>query len=388
MKVLTCFIDGLKPESIHFMPFLDSLEQSRVITDMGYSITCHATMYSGVYPNKHLRWFLWKYSPESSPFKWTKVFRYFSPDELGVFFHKIATHFNKNRSMYNYLLLWYVPLKYWSFFDIEEKNFWTDSDYLSSYPSVFDILKEKSVPFGISGMEKDSLLHSADVVKNYHIPAKNQWTYLFFGEIDHLSHMYGQDSKEVRMKLCEIDGILESKYKSLQKNGEDFSFMLFSDHGHIPIEKRIDLRALFRKYGDNLKNYICFIDANYARFWIKNQEEKNRILTLLSTLTDKGRILSRKDFEEFHVEMPDNRYGDVIFYLDAPNLFSHEVTLFGKRFHGISVSGHGYVPNDGVFVSDCRMKKNSVSLVDILPSVLQKLDLKIPAYCDGEIVWR
>ena len=76
MKVLTVFIDGLKPESVEeYMPFLNTFGKRRVETDLGYSVTCHATMYSGVYPNKHLRWFLWKYSPETSPFKWIRRFK-------------------------------------------------------------------------------------------------------------------------------------------------------------------------------------------------------------------------------------------------------------------------------------------------------------------------
>ena len=74
--LLTVFIDGLKPESLEHMPFVNSLSSKRRIrTELGYSSTCYASMFSGVHPNKHLRWFFWKYSPETSPCKWVRKFK-------------------------------------------------------------------------------------------------------------------------------------------------------------------------------------------------------------------------------------------------------------------------------------------------------------------------
>ena len=66
--VLTVFIDGLKPENIEHMPFLNSFSNKKKIkTEFGYSPTCYASMFTGVKPNKHLVWFTWKWKH-----KWTK----------------------------------------------------------------------------------------------------------------------------------------------------------------------------------------------------------------------------------------------------------------------------------------------------------------------------
>ena len=72
MKTLfTVFIDGLKPENLSAMPYIGSLSyQNRIRTDMGYSVTCHASMYSGVYPNKHHVWFSTYNDPIKSPYNW------------------------------------------------------------------------------------------------------------------------------------------------------------------------------------------------------------------------------------------------------------------------------------------------------------------------------
>jgi hypothetical protein len=79
--VLTFFFDALKPESLEYMPFLNSFAyKKRMRAELGHSVTCHPSMYSGVHPNKHLQWFVWKYDPVSTPFKWARVFKY-----LGLF---------------------------------------------------------------------------------------------------------------------------------------------------------------------------------------------------------------------------------------------------------------------------------------------------------------
>jgi len=63
IPVLTVFVDGLKPESLEYMEFLDTFENKmRIRPELGYSNSCHASMYTGVHPNKHLKWFIWKYS--------------------------------------------------------------------------------------------------------------------------------------------------------------------------------------------------------------------------------------------------------------------------------------------------------------------------------------
>ena len=68
--LLSVFLDGLKPESLEHMPFVNSFtHKSRIKGEFVYSIACHGSMYSGVHTDKHKLWFVWRKSPESSPFK-------------------------------------------------------------------------------------------------------------------------------------------------------------------------------------------------------------------------------------------------------------------------------------------------------------------------------
>ena len=59
--LLTVFVDGLRPESVEHMPFVrEFCDRARIRTDLGYSVTCDSTMYCGVRPNRHLKWFIWQ----------------------------------------------------------------------------------------------------------------------------------------------------------------------------------------------------------------------------------------------------------------------------------------------------------------------------------------
>ncbi len=81
--LLTIFIDGLHPDSLAQMPFLESLpHQRRIHTELGYSITCHATMYSGVRPDRHLLWFVWQRTEQGSPFKWLRPLRWLPAENI------------------------------------------------------------------------------------------------------------------------------------------------------------------------------------------------------------------------------------------------------------------------------------------------------------------
>jgi predicted AlkP superfamily pyrophosphatase or phosphodiesterase len=213
------------------------------------------------------------------------------------------------------------------------------------------------------------------------------WTYFFMGSIDGFSHKFGQDSPQVRKRLEKIDRLVEQKYCELEKREKTFHFIAFSDHGHIKVKNRIDLYTLFKEKGRNLNDYLHVIDANYARFWFRNDREKMQVEKILSEMPQ-GFILTEELLRKYHVTMPDNRYGDLVFYLDAPHVFSKTIWGFSRSINSM----HGYSPDhegsDGIFISNQDMKVHShVNLVDILPSLLSLLELTVPDYGDGKIIW-
>ena len=400
MKVLTVFIDGLKPESIEYMPFLNTLNKRRIRTELGYSNTCHASMYTGVYPNKHLMWFLWKYSPNTSPFRWLKSLGSHLLNNIYIKYtcYRITKFLygHKYMSAFKLPFLWYIPIKYWHCFDVIEKKFWDQPNYIEKYPTIFELLRNNNIDYEIVGFSKSSLDRSFELIKNYKFKKIATWTYLFVGDIDLLSHRYGQDSPEVKEKLKEIDLFLEKIYKLYEKQFDDFCFFLFSDHGHMEIRERINPYSLFRSKNYPLENYIHFVDSNYLRFWFRNRKEREEVIKALSALEDKGFILTKDILKQYHVNMPDNRYGDLVFYLDFPYVFKQgNIFIMGKEWSGVAkyTSFHGFLPDypdmDGVFISNKKAtSKPYIKLEDITPSILHLFNLKVPQYMDGEVIWK
>ena len=400
MRVLTVFIDGLKPESTEYMPFLNTLNKRRIKTELGYSNPCHASMYSGVYPNKHLIWFIWKYSPGTSPFKWLKKIRInILPHNIYTKYicYKITNFFYKNNtSAFGLPFLWYMPITHWSYFDVVENKFWDEPNFLEKYPTIFEILKNNNIDYENIGLMKGALNKSTELIKNHNFDRIKPWTYLFIGDIDPLSHEYGQNSFEVKTKLKEIDDILAKIYNTYEKQFGDFCFMLFSDHGHIMIKDKVNLYSFFRSQDSSLKDYIHFIDSNYARFWFRNEKERREVSRILSNMDDKGFILTEDDLKRYNVDMPDNRYGDLIFYLDVPYVFDQgNIFVMGKERSdtGKYISFHGYLPDhpdsDGVFISNKEVVNDShIKLEDIVPSILYRFNLRIPDYVDGKVIWK
>ena len=388
--VLTIFIDSLKPESLEYMPFLNSFStKKRMKTELGYSLTCHSSFYTGVHPDKHLTWVFWKYSPNSSPFKWINKSRIYKlPHNNYTKFacFMLTKIFYGSRRIsgiplrfVSYWGLWHTPMKYWHYLEPTEYK-----------QSIFDVLPEADIEFEVVYEANDPSRFIERRVSNQIKP----WTYIFIVDIDPLTHKYGQDSAEARKRLGEIDNILQRVYEYFDRQFSDFYFICFSDHGQSKIEDKIDINSIFRSHGSSLNDYIHFIDSTFARFWFRDEKEEAEVRKILAGMTDKGFILEEEHFEKYHIEMPDNRYGDLIFYLDKPYAFDHgSIKVMGKVFSFQPDYMHGYLPDyvdsDGIFVSNKQVLDNSyVELVDIMPSILDALDVAVPDYVDGKVLWK
>jgi predicted AlkP superfamily pyrophosphatase or phosphodiesterase len=389
--VLTFFLDALKPESLRHMPFLNSFRyQRRMRTELGYSVTCHPSMYSGVHPDKHLQWFVWKYDPKTSPFNWARVFRYLGfLDNLPsrYFLHKYTRMFREeNTAWFGVPLLVNEPLKYWPYFNVVEDRSWDAPGYLKEYPAIFDILRQHNVDFKVVGMTKGGGGEFVQIAQ-HEFREIHPWTYFFLGSIDSYSHRFGQNAPETIERMRRLDQLVEAKYKEYNQRISDFDVFVFSDHGHILVERQVDIHRHFRQHGYNLHRFINLIEANYARFWFRTDRERASVEQVLSTLED-GFILTAEHLRRYHLEMPDHRYGDLIFYLDRPAVFSKTIWGFSRK----QKSMHGYLPehsgSDGLFLSQRPLVRGThVELVDVLPTLLDSLDLSVPNYVDGRVLW-
>lgn len=389
-KLLSVFIDGLKPDSIEYMPFLNSFShKARIETQLGYSVTCHANIYTGVWPDKHNLWLFWRKASRKSPLakvKYAKYLPFCNSLPVKLLLHKYATVSTRYTSFFSLPRIVHLPVQYWNCLDVDEKKMPSEEGYINKYPTLFDILRKENATFEVVGMVRSQPEQSAMVEKHTFSP-RTQWTYLFMGEVDHFSHLYRQDSKEAIVRLRLLDRLLERKFSEYRKCVSDFDFVLFSDHGHIPVGARIDVYALMRKGGVDLNKFFHIVDTNYLRIWLENGSDRHLLEKILVENLP-GFLFTPELFQQYHLPCDRDIIGDITFYLDAPCIFPRTIWGYSRGINSM----HGYLPgypdSDGVLISNRPIKSDRLCLIDIMPSHLQLMGMQIPTHVQGESIWQ
>lgn len=386
---MAVFLDGLGADALGRMPFLSSQTTTRrVRTELGYSITCHASMYTGLRPDRHHRWFVWQRGPGSSPFRWLRPLRFLSAIDslaLRVGATKVTRRFVRTTSWFGVPYPVHVPWKYLPLLDISERRLWTDPGYVEGIPTIFDQMRAAGVSTQIVGMAKRGRRGLQAIQEWQPQGSRAQFTYLFAGDIDHASHQFGQGSSEVSALLARTDALIAEHFRVAQQWSPNIVLVVWSDHGHHDVQ-RLDPFQLLTRHEIDLSPYLHVIDTNFIRVWVSSDAERRSIVARLDAM-GVGHVLSEADLDRYRCRMPDDRYGNVIFYLDVPYAFDRTIWGYGRNL----ASAHGYLPDhprsDGIFISSLPARDGVVDLVDVAPSLLAVLELPIQPGLDGQSVW-
>lgn len=393
-RLLTVFVDGLQWSSGGQMPFLSQMGcRLPLETLLGYSITCHASMYTGVYPETHGVWFYWKYDPAHSPYRflrdsWTT--RMLDSLPVRLLLGKAARMISKNSSYGGLPVMRCSALANWGYMAPSEDRLWSEPGYIPGIPTLFEMLDAAGVSqewVGLyDGRERGGAMEH---IHEYQVPDNPaQWTYLFIGQLDDVSHKHGQDSPEGKALISDIDHQIERVYREMEeRTGIPPILMVYSDHGHARVTEKLDLYKHFTQRGRDLRKYIHVVDANFARFWFRNDAEEAQVREALDALGEIGQVLSVADLAHYRLPRNSRDYGDLVYYLDMPRMFKGTVWGYGLRTESI----HGYLPEypekRGMFATNMQCDSEFVELVDIAPTILKSLGLPIPEHVEGRSLW-
>jgi hypothetical protein len=204
-------------------------------------------------------------------------------------------------------------------------------------PDLFQILREHGIRSTwiepkLSSIERRTLRNTISLFRKY------GFIVVKLNSLDRLGHKYGPLSIEIRERVKYLDSIVEETISILQSKINDFSFIIMSDHGMVPVEKTVNIEGILEKGTqiEPLKDYIPYIGSTFASFHILNKKAEGIINQLLQSFGEHGKILSEEEAELFGINR--ELYGHIIFALNEKIVF--HPNFFQKR--EIPKGMHGY----------------------------------------------
>jgi predicted AlkP superfamily pyrophosphatase or phosphodiesterase len=385
VRMMVVFIDGLAYSRVNeeVMPFVSTFPRVRVRSQAGFSTTCWGNLWTGMYPDKHNHWFQIVHAPERSPFgpaAWVPKTVYRRVPPLGMMaWQRFLSLRRRNRSVFGYPFMHFVPPHYWRQFDVVEDRTFGDPGFYQPAKYLFEYLSEAGVRTELLGVHRElrRMQHGLDTLKVQLAVKPNlrdpDLLFMLFGDIDYLAHYTGPDSAQTRARLRLIDDSIKQIY---DESGGDRELVVLSDHGHINIHSKLDIYT----FVPELLHRMHQVEDMYVRVWTSGPDDAAQITERFNSVPGL-RTLSDDDLRAHRLPLDRDRNGHVIAVLD------HHVSFLKTswtRFNKF-ISDHGYLPDHpeldaffaGTIVSDQQVP---AELVDFLPTLFEAMGLT-PATC-------
>lgn len=404
MKTLILFLDSLRFLDVNQQntPFFDQICQRSAFGPLTPLFGYHTeySIISGCYPAKHNIWTWFHYAPNSS-FGWIRPFlptfriidKTFFSSYLRKFISLVTCLLRYLGGKTRIIPIYKIPLNEAVKFEYTVDKNHTDFDSLP-LPNLFDILQRNKIAFWASdwpfitdnnGIRLSFFTNNEAAKLKAAAKAllKKEAVYLHVWELDYVQHKFGIESPEVKQHLSFLDKQIEKIVASFG-GLDNLNLVIFSDHGMAKVINKVDILPVLRPY---LSKIDFFPDSTMARIWLKDQSIKDRLKEDLAALRC-GRIYDRENAENLKINYSRSHSGDLLFALDiglqlSPNFF---------QGHQLAKAMHGYVDHgpdlEGVLiVSSPKIqpkKVESANLVDVVPTILDLLDIKTNINFDGK----
>jgi len=371
-------IDALGWNYIKNRPFLDDIAVTKmsVKSILGFSSGVIPSILTGKYPQEHKHWSLYFYSPETSPFRWTKVINWLPKRFLNSrVMRKVVEEISKRVMGYTgYFETYLIPVEQLYLYDISEKKNIYEPRGIRNSGSIFDKLEENQVDYKCYHypLRDEEIFRRAQIDLEQ---ADSSFYFLYLSESDSMLHKSCNNKAEVDVMICHYESKIRKLYQLALGKYEKVNLYMFSDHGMCCVKESYDLR----KEIDELEleigiDYIPFYDSTMARFWFFNEKAKEKINSFLKT-KEYGRILANSELESLGINFNDNMYGEMIFLMKPEKVInpSYMGNKMPVGMHGYSVEDSSM---DAMLVSNCVIKEKIKDVKDFFELMVEGLSLK------------
>ena len=360
------FIDALGWKIVNDHNFLAELLPCRRKIDMqfGYSSSAIPTILSGKTPAAHGHLGLFRFAPETSPFKaFSRLACFFKPEKFwnrGRVRHHLSKLLKKIYGFTGYFQLYRMPVWKLKFVDYCEKRDLFIAGGMENIANLHDTLSKKGVDFHISDW------HLSDN-ENYSAAEKaiedgKNFLFVYTASLDGVLHDNISNAAAVKAKLDEIKIKIESLYRKAQLFAGTVHFTVFSDHGMTPLTGTADVMTRIEQSGMVFgEDYGACFDSTMARFHFLKAGAKERITRIMKEFP--GHFLSVDEEKKYRIYRADRLFGDAIFLLDAGIQLAPS-DMGGKPLNGM----HGFAPENehsfAAILSNTELPENIEHVAD------------------------
>jgi predicted AlkP superfamily pyrophosphatase or phosphodiesterase len=398
--LLVFFLDAVRFDYINptDTPFLSEMAENGVSgpleTILGFDGIA-ATIFTGTYPSQHGIWSQCRMASAFSPFDWlTPLIPYAEKIDQGLKVNNLTrklfrlgileiSRFRANMTHFPGVPTMPISLLPKLEYSFDRKI--EDPGSCGRTLTLFDILRNNNVSFEAFddniGIRDQLVLHN--VLKNK-LPSKVM--YIRLKALDEITHCFGISSPKRKEVLRRTDYAISKIVSHFKQKGFNPICLAFADHGMMDIRQKLDVYSNLKKIDS--RDYTAFLDSTMARFWGSEKVIK-KISASLDT--SQGRILLQTDYAKYH--LPYSRlYGDLVYLVNPgtiimPNCYQEDSNI--KAMHGYDPA----TPEmDTFFVMSGKdvagPQVSRIKLLDILPTILDTLELSIPKECAGRSLYR
>lgn len=361
--VLLIFLDGLMPEHAKRLDVLRQLpHQARMVGKYGYSIACHASMYTGLEVSDHKYWFVWQRKESeglAAGMHWLRNPMLNNvPSRLLA--HKLFFSEQKARNTSFFGIPRAVHCRTRDLLDLTVTE-WLNYDepgYIAGQLGFLDKYRAAGRSLDLVGFDK-RYREESKTLDEWAPDRRADVTYWFLGDVDHFSHKVGQDREGAAPYFTRLNDIMNrafDRYVAFYKT--EPLVLAWSDHGHAEIKKYFDPYSLHKDVSSVLGNTPHVVDATYLRLWRTSDTDavwKAKLTTISQRLEPWCDVLDEARQRQLSLWPGDNRFGDVVFALRRGAAFTR--TMWGWS-RGV-LSQHGYDPQESEM--DGFVASNSVA---------------------------